>query len=205
MLTGSITTSGPRSLPLAAPPYTRALFPKQSGQDEEGRRREEGRKEERKKGRKGKKDKREEKSIQDLTRLGPEAWRMTGSARTCADRFNISKTVYPKRGCRGRMAPDWSLTRPLANLSDSHFHMCFTRFFAHFQKISCSKIILISRWFQRLQNHWKMVAKRRLRESKMAPRGAQLASLGALGRPFCGLLVLSWAFLFAFWWQSCNS
>ena len=35
---------------------------------------------------------------------------MTGSARTCADRFNISKTVIPKRGCRGRMAPDGSLT-----------------------------------------------------------------------------------------------
>ena len=60
---------GPRSLPRqrppGGPPYARALFPKQSGQDEEGRRREEGRKEERKKGRRGKKDKREEKSIQD--------------------------------------------------------------------------------------------------------------------------------------------
>ena len=38
--------------------------------------REEGTKEERKKGRRGKKDKREENHVRDLTRQGPEAWRI---------------------------------------------------------------------------------------------------------------------------------
>ena len=40
---------------------------------------------------------------------------------------------------------------------------------------------LFSRRFQRPQNPQKMVPKRRLREPRMVPRGAQLASLGALG------------------------
>ena len=44
--TGVEPRSLPRQLPPGGPPYARALFPKQSGQDEEGRRREEGRKEE---------------------------------------------------------------------------------------------------------------------------------------------------------------
>ena len=67
----------PRQPPLAAPPYAHALFPKQSGQDEEVRtKREEGRREERKKGRRGKKDKREENHVGDLTRQGPEARRI---------------------------------------------------------------------------------------------------------------------------------
>ena len=55
-LAARTTGVGPRSLPRqrppGGPPYARALFPKQTGQDEEGReKREEGRNEERKKGR----------------------------------------------------------------------------------------------------------------------------------------------------------
>ena len=71
-----------------APPggrlYARALFPKNTGQDEEGReKREEGRKEERKKGRRGKKDKKEEKSIEDLTRQGHKARRICNAYIPC--------------------------------------------------------------------------------------------------------------------------
>ena len=81
------------SLPWRPPIYARALFPKQTGQDEEGReKREEGRKEERKKGRRGKKDKREEKSIQDLTRQGPEARRIFSQNRF----FTIFPTYFLK-------------------------------------------------------------------------------------------------------------
>ena len=97
-LAGGITTSGPRSLPrqppTGGPPYARALFPKQSGQDEEGReKREEGRKEERKKGSRGKKDKREEKSIQDLTRQGHKARRIFKSSYSPKMKFYINANL----------------------------------------------------------------------------------------------------------------